>query len=155
APERNAAAEERFGVRTDVLPSETAFTPRVGFSWSIASAEQRGQSQRGFAPPLVTIRGGLGVFRGTMPSNIPGTAQAQSGLQNTESQLVCVGDAVPLPDWGAFGNDVGAIPVSCLGASTPAATGVPNITTWASDFGAARTWRGSLGLSRRFWNTWS
>src|SRR5690606_10919042 len=90
APERNAAAEERFGVRTDVLPSETAFTPRVGFSWSIAAPEQRGQSQRGFAPPLVTIRGGLGVFRGTMPSSIPGTAQAQSGLQNTESQLVCV-----------------------------------------------------------------
>lgn len=155
APERNAAAEQRFGIRTDVLPVETAFTPRLGFSYSIAAAEQRGQSQRGFAPPLLTIRGGLGLFRGTMPSSIPGTAQAQSGLLNTESQLVCVGNAVPLPDWSAYGNDLGAIPTSCLGASTPAASGVPNITTWASDFGAARTWRGSLGLSKRFWNTWS
>ncbi len=155
APERNVAAEERFGVRTDVLPTETAFTPRFGFSYSIAAAEQRGQSQRGFAPPRLTIRGGLGLFRGTLPSNIPGTAQAQSGLSNTESQLVCVGDAVPLPDWSLYGQDTGAIPTSCLGASTPAATGVPNITTWAEDFGAAKTWRGSLGLSKRFWNTWS
>src|SRR5690606_22699358 len=28
-------------------------------------------------------------------------------------------------------------------------------TTYASDYGAAKTWRASLGLSKRFWNTWS
>ncbi len=155
APERNADAEARFGVRTDVLPAETYFTPRLGFSYSIAAAEQRGQSQRGFAPPKLTIRGGLGLFRGTMPSSIPGTAQAQSGLLNTEAQLVCVGDAVPTIDWNGFSNGSATIPTACAGAATPAAAGVPNITTYASDYGAAKTWRGSLGASKRFWNTWS
>ncbi len=155
APERNTVAEERFGVRTDVLPTETAFTPRLGFSYSIAAAEQRGQSQRGFAPPLVTIRGGVGLFRGTMPSTIPGTAQAQSGLVNTEAQLVCVGDAVPTIDWSALASGAGSIPTACAGAPTPANAGVPNITTYASDYGAARTLRASLGASRRFWDTWS
>ncbi len=155
APARNAAAEEAFGVRTDVLPTETAFTPRLGFSYSIASSEQRGQSQRGFAPPKLTLRGGLGLFRGTMPSSIPGTAQAQSGLVNTESQLICVGDAVPTIDWNAFGDGTGTIPTSCVGAATPAASGVPNVTTYAADYGAAKTWRASLGASKRlgqFWN---
>lgn len=155
APERNALAEERFGVRTDVLPTETYFTPRLGFSYAVAAAEQRGQSQRGFAPPLVTIRGGVGLFRGTMPSTIPGTAQAQSGLLNTEAQLVCVGAAVPMIDWNALANGTGAIPTECSGAPTPAARGVPNLTTYASDYGAAKTWRASLGASRRFWDTWS
>lgn len=155
APERNTAAEERFGVHTDVLPSETYFTPRAGFSWSIASAEQRGQSQRGFAPPKLVISGGAGLFRGTMPTSIPGTAQAQSGLLDTESQLICVGDAVPIPDWSEYASSAAAIPTSCNGPATPANLGVPNITTYASDYGAAKTWRASLGLRKRIWDTWS
>lgn len=155
APERNAAVEQAFGVRTDLLPTETYFTPRVGFSYSLAAAEQRGQSQRGFAPPRLTIRGGAGLFRGTMPSTIPGTAQAQSGLINTESQLICVGSAVPVPTWGDYGVETSGIPTSCNGLPTPANVGVPNITTYAADYGAAKTWRASLGASKRFWNTWS
>ncbi len=156
APALNAAVEQRFGVRTDELPTETYFTPRLGFSWNVPAAEQRGQAQRGFAPPLLTVRGGVGVFRGTMPSSLPGTAQAQSGLLNTEAQLICVGDAVPNADWNAFGTNPALIPSECLGgANTPARAGVPNITTYASDFGAAKTIRASLGASKRFWTTWS
>jgi len=155
APERNSAVEQAFGVRTDLLPTETYVTPRIGFSYSIAAAEQRGQSQRGFAPPRLTIRGGAGLFRGTMPSTIPGTAQAQSGLLNTESQLICVGSAVPIPDWTDYGSETSGIPTSCIGAPTPANVGVPNITTYAADYGAAKTWRASLGASKRFWNSWS
>ncbi len=155
APELNQAAFERFGVRTDELPTETYFTPRLGFSWNIPAAEQRGQAQRGFAPPLLTVRGGVGVFRGTMPSSLPGTAQAQSGLLNTESQLICVGSAVPNADWSGFAQNTGLIPTECLGAATPARAGVPNVTTYASDYGAAKTIRANLGASKRFWNTWN
>lgn len=155
APARNDAAFERFGVRTDVLPTETAFTPRLGFSWNLPAAEQRGQAQRGFAPPRLTVRGGVGVFRGTMPSSLPGTAQAQSGLLDTEAQLICVGGAVPNADWSAFAADPAVIPAECLGEATPARAGVPNITTYASDYGAARTIRASLGASKRFWDTWA
>lgn len=157
APARNAALEQRFGLRTDVLPSETFVTPRLGFSYSIAAAEQRGQAQRGFAPPALTIRGGIGVFRGTMPATLPGTAQAQSGLANTEALLSCAGAAAPIPDWDAFAANPGLIPTSCRDGApgNPVLTGVPNVTTYASDYSAPRTVRSSLGVSRRFWNTWN
>lgn len=156
APDRNTAVEQIFGVRTDVLPSENYFSPRLGFSWTIPAKEQQGQGQRGFAPPALVVRGGAGVFRGTMPSTLPGTAQAQAGFSTTETQLSCVGDAVPVPDWNAFANDPSTIPTQCIGGnSSPIFTGRPTVTTYASNYGAAKTYRGSLGLTRRFWQTWS
>ncbi len=88
APALNQQVLDEFGVRTDRLPTQTAITPRVGFTYSIPAPEQQGASQRGFAPPLLTIRGGAGIFRGTMPATLPGTAQAESGLSNTESRAV-------------------------------------------------------------------
>ncbi len=150
APALNQDVETKFGVRTDQLPSELYVSPRLGFSFNIPAKEQMGNGQRGFAPPLLTLRGGLGVFRGTMPATLPGSAQAQSGLLNTESQLFCVGSAVPIPTWSNYLNDPAQIPSQCIdNASTPVLTGVPNITTYASDYGAPKTYRASFGLSKR------
>ncbi len=150
APERNTDAEAKFGVRTDVLPTETYFTPRFGFSWTIPAAEQQGFGQRGFAPPAVVLRGGVGVFRGTMPSTLPSIAQAQAGFSTTEAQLVCVGAAVPLPDWNAFATNPASIPSQCIdNQSTPVITGRPSLTTYADNYGAAKTIRGNLGATRR------
>ncbi len=156
APARNTDAEQRFGIRTDILPNETYFTPRFGFSLTVPSAEQQGQGQRGFQAPALVIRGGVGLFRGTMPSTLPGTAQAQAGLSTTETQLFCVGSAVPLPNWNDFANNDASIPTQCLnGESSPIFTGRPTVTTYADGYGAPKTWRGSLGLSKRFWNTYA
>lgn len=156
APARNAAVESAFGVRTDLLPRESYFTPRLGFSWTIPSGEQQGSGQRGFAPPTMVVRGGVGVFRGTMPSTLPGTAQAQSGFATTETQLSCVGGNVPRPDWNRFANDPSTIPTECTGGgSSPILTGRPSVTVYDANYGAAKTYRGSLGFSRRFWNTWA
>ena len=156
APARNTAVERIFGVRTDLLPSESYFTPRLGFSWTIPAREQQGQGQRGFSLPALVVRGGAGVFRGTMPSTLPGTAQAQAGFLTTETQLSCVGSGVPIPDWNSFANDPSAIPSQCRGGgSTPILTGRPSVTVYDANYGAAKTYRGSLGLTRRFWNTWA
>ena len=150
APALNEDVLNKFGVSTNVLPSETYISPRLGFSFNIPAPEQLGNGQRGFAPPLVTLRGGVGVFRATMPSTLPGTAQAQSGLSNTESQLFCVGGAVPIPTWSTYLNDPTQIASQCIDdASTPVLTGVPNVTTYASDYGAAKTYRATFGLSKR------
>ncbi|MEP6591295.1 MAG: TonB-dependent receptor [Gemmatimonadota bacterium] len=156
APARNAAVESIFGVRTDLLPSENYFTPRVGFSWTIPSGEQSGSGQRGFSPPALVVRGGAGVFRGTMPVTLPGTAQAQSGFSNTETQLSCVGGNVPAPNWNSFANDPSTIPTECIGGgSSPILTGRPSVTVYDKDYGAAKTYRSSLGITRRFWSTWA
>ncbi len=153
APALNQAVYDEFGVRTDRLPSETYISPRVGFSYAIASREQNGQSQRGFGPPAWTFRGGLGVFRGTMPSTLPGTAAAQSGLAGAQTQINCVGGAVPTPDWNGFLNDPSTIPTECINnASTPIYTGTPTVTTYAANYGAPKTERASLGLTRRITN---
>lgn len=149
APALNQEVLDRFNLRTDVLPTETYLSPRIGFSYSIPAKEQQGQSQRGFAPPLVTIRGGVGVFRGTMPGSLASTAQAQSGLRNTESQLFCVGDAVPTPDWTGYYDDPGTIPTACIGAATPVTYGVPNVTVYDRNYGAPKTIRASFGATKR------
>ena len=129
---------------------ETYLSPRAGFSYSIAAPEQQGQAQRGFAPPLLTIRGGAGIFRGTMPSTLPGTAQAQSGLLGAQTQLFCTGAGVPIPDWADYINHPEDIPAECVdNASTPVINGTPSVTTYDPNYGAPKTKRVSLGLTRR------
>ncbi|HEY3933419.1 MAG TPA: carboxypeptidase-like regulatory domain-containing protein [Gemmatimonadales bacterium] len=149
APALNDTVFNEFHVRTDQLPSEFYASPRIGFSYSIPRPEQQGSSQRGFAPPILVIRGGGGIFRGQMPATLPGTAQAQSGLSTAQTQLVCVGDAVPDPNWMDFATNPSDIPSECVNnQSTPVITGRPTVTTYDPNYGAPKTQRVSLGLSR-------
>jgi hypothetical protein len=150
APARNDTIFHEFGLDTHVLPTETYLSPRAGFSYSIAAPEQQGQAQRGFAPPLLTIRGGVGIFRGTMPSTLPGTAQAMSGLSTAQTQLLCTGAAVPLANWQDYITHPEDVPTECLNnQSTPVITGTPSITAYDPSYGAAKTKRASFGLTRR------
>ncbi len=143
APAYNAEAESVFGFRTDRLPSETHFSPRIGFSYTPTGGGQGG-------PPRYAFRGGFGDFRSPIPSNLVGAAQAATGLSAGETQLFCLGSAVPIPDWHAYRVDVNDIPTSCVGASSSLPTRLPGITVFDEEFGAARAWRGSLGMTRRF-----
>jgi hypothetical protein len=150
APATNEDVLNEFHVDTHVLPTETYVSPRIGFSYAIPAPEQQGSAQRGFAPPLWTIRGGVGVFRGTMPSTLPSTAQGQSGLLNAQTQLYCTGDAVPIPDWSDYINDPSTIPDECLdNSSTPVINGIPVVTVYDPNYGASKTKRASLGFTRR------
>jgi carboxypeptidase family protein len=156
APARNDVVYGEFKdingnpLDTHVLPSETYISPRAGFSYSIAAPEQQGQAQRGFAPPLLTIRGGLGVFRGTMPSTLPGSAQAESGLVGAQTQLYCTGAGVPVANWTDYINNPGDIPTECVdNINTPIISATPSITTYDAKYGASKTQRASLGLTRR------
>ncbi len=149
APALNDSIFHEFHVRTDQLPSEWYLSPRVGFTYSVPRPEQQGSSQRGFAPPLVVFRGGAGIFRGNMPATLAGTAEAQSGLSTAQTQLVCVGSAVPLPDWQEYPDNPDAIPSECIdNLSTPVLTARPTVTVYDPDYGAPKTKRLSLGVQR-------
>jgi hypothetical protein len=149
APALNDSVYHEFGLRTDELPSEWYLSPRVGFTYSIPRPEQQGSSQRGFAAPLVVFRGGAGVFRGTMPATLAGTAEAQSGLSTAQTQLVCVGGAVPIPDWQDYATNPGDIPSECINdLSTPVLTARPTVTVYDPNYGAPKTKRLSLGVQR-------
>jgi hypothetical protein len=146
-PDYNPDVETTFGRRTDNLPSEVHVSPRAGFSLFV------GESQ--FGPPPLTLRGGFGEFRGTAPAQLFATALNATGLNNGQSLLTCVGAAAPTPDWGAYLADPSTIPTSCNGGTPIFANQRRNVTVFDPSFQAPRAWRGSFGLTRRFWDRYS
>ena len=120
-----------------------------------------GQGFPGFAGAQqpVIVRGGIGEFRGTFPLTMFSSALTATGLPSGDTQLVCIGGDVPIPDWAAYTGDPSTIPITCAnggsGSGTPiGATQRPNVTVFEPDFGAPRSWRASLGVSRRFGARW-
>ena len=141
APAFNPAIDSLFSRRTDAFPTETHVSPRLGFTFTYGMQPN--------APALGSIRGGLGEFRGKAPSQLFASAADANGLVNAQSQIVCVGSTVPVPDWNAYQTDPSQVPTSCNGATQFANTR-RNVTVFSENFQAPRAWRGSLGVTRRF-----
>ena len=173
-PDYNPEIEERFGRFTDHFPTDGSISPRVGFTITLGPSllggtpdegpQRRGRGagrgargggggggfpQATGAGPFV-IRGGLGEYRGRAPTSLFSSAIEATGLPSGEIQLVCTGDDVPVPDWAAYLADPSTIPTTCADGGTPGAPGgVPNVTVFDPAFQAPRSWRASLGVSRR------
>ncbi|HYJ80214.1 MAG TPA: TonB-dependent receptor, partial [Longimicrobiaceae bacterium] len=145
APERNPQVEALFGRRTDELPHELHLSPRAGFSWRL--------SEQG--APLRQLRGGVGEFRGRAPFSLYATALDQTGLAGGEGQLACIDSLAPVPDWASYTDDPSTIPTACLGGApgSPARRGRPNVSVFADDFSAPRSWRASLGFQAQLRRT--
>ena len=62
APGRNLAVDSVFGRKTDVIPSDAAFLPRVGFSWS-PKQPPNANGGNPFGNGALRISGGIGRFR--------------------------------------------------------------------------------------------
>ncbi len=147
-PAYNPLVDQVFGFRTDRLPRETHFSPRVGFTYTVASGDDNP------GPPVITVRGGFGEFRSPIPASLASAAQSATGLSTAETQLVCIGGNTPTPDWDSYVNDPSTIPGACVGGAGPSLpTRLPQVTVFDPNFGAPRAWRGSFGLSHRF-GTW-
>ena len=146
-PEYNPEVETIFGRRTDELPGEIHVSPRAGFTLFV------GESQ--FGPPPLTLRGGIGEFRGTAPAQLFASALNATGLINGQSLLTCVGSTAPTPDWTAYLADPSTIPGACNGGTPIFANQRRNVTVFDPDFEAPRAWRASLGLNRRFRDRYS
>jgi hypothetical protein len=140
----NPQVETLFGRRTDRLPREVHFSPRVGFTWTIGGGQGR--------IPAAVLRGGVGEFRSPISEGLLGNAQSPTAAGLVESQLVCIGALAPVPDWPAWLADPSRIPEACADGSGPSVvpTRSPTVTTFSPDFRAPRAWRSSLGVQRRF-----
>ncbi len=105
------------------------------------------------------VRGGVGEFRGKAPTGLFTSALGATGLIGTESQLVCIGPATPVANWAAFLADPNNIPSVCADGGNAAgsifAQTRPNVTTFAPDFGAPRSWRGSLGVQHHLFGRYT
>lgn len=180
-PDYNPVVDSIFGLRTDRVPGDVGFVPRLGFSW--VSSKRRGKASSGNStavslPPGVTfdqippemlqyfmggnrpntqpgftVSGSLGGYRGvTSPERIAGLVDA-TGLPQTRRTLGCVGDVTPIPVWG---NDAVA-PEQCLDGtgSTSFSVNQPTVTVFDPSFRAPLSWRASLGIDGLKLHKWN
>ncbi len=147
APAFNPAVDSSFGLRTDHIPNEVHVSPRAGFTWTFGGSG---------ALAANTLRGGVGDFRSLTPTGLYSSALAAPGFSDAESQLVCIGSGVPVPDWNSYLNDPGSIPTQCTDSiSALTISPRPNVTAFAPGFEAPRAWRASFGYQRRFHTTYT
>lgn len=91
-----------------------------------------------------------------MSSNLFSQAASATGLANSETQLVCTGDAVPQPDWDNYLFNPSAIPATCVdGGNSFVPTARPSVTVFDRNFEAPRSWRASLGAQRRIFDRYN
>lgn len=159
-PAFNPAVEQSFGYRTDHVPTDFRVSPRVGFTWTLGmpqfggppgadAAKRVAVPAGGFRPPWLIVRGGIGEFRSAPSTQLVASAAGATGLPNNESQLVCIGSAVPQANWSQFVANTASIPTQCAnGEASTIPTQLPNVTVFGDDFAAPRAWRASLGASR-------
>src|SRR5207244_10877956 len=114
--------------------------PADGCTWQLVGCTK--------ASPV--LRGGLGDFLSLTPTSPYGAARGAPGLANAETELTCVGSAVPIPDWSRYAQDPSTISSQCTGAAAVTVAPHPNVTAFAPDFGAPRARRASLALLHRF-----
>jgi len=157
APPYNPAVDSLFGVRTDRIPRELHASPRIGFTWTVGGGGGgSGGAVRFGEPPGTIVRGGVGDFRGLTPSGLYSAALGAPGRSNAETQLVCVGSAVPSPDWTQYALDPATIPSQCVDtATTITITPHPNATVFDREYAAPHAWRASLGVQRRVHGTYT
>lgn len=147
-PERNQALVSAFNVRNDASPRSIAPSPRFGFNW-YPTADKGLDLLRNEAATVFrggyAIRGGVGEFRGLLPSTLLSDAIGTTGLPGSTERLVCVGPAAPVPDWPGYAGDPLRIPTTCNGGSSVFADTVPNATLVDRSFTPSRVWRATLG----------
>ncbi|CAN5910929.1 TonB-dependent receptor [soil metagenome] len=169
APASNPEVESRFGRSTSDFPSEVHISPRLGFTWIIGAQNRvngvdqapadagggRGGGGAAAVPGGVNsfgvLRGGIGEFRGKVPTGLFSSAIDATGLLSGETQLICVGSAVPIPNWSLYQSDPASLPSTCLDGTGPGqafSNTRSNVTLFDSTFAAPRAWRGSLGFQK-------
>src|SRR5947199_6842094 len=143
APPYNRAVDSLFALRTDRIPEHTRLSPRIGFMWTGGGGEDGGGG------PTI-LRGGVGDFQSPTPTALYSAALGAPGLSNAETELVCIGSAVPIPNWAAYASDPSTIPGQCADTgSTVAISAHPNVTAFARDDAPPPAGRASLGVQRR------
>ena len=148
-PAYNSDVEQLFKARNDVTPNKLYVSPRIGFSWTYGTAAQIAAFEGAVRNPRAVVRGGIGVFQSTPNANLIGNAVDNTGLATAVQQLSCVGTAVPIPDWGTYASNPGAVPEQCADGSLGSvfASNVPNVNLFAKDFQSPRSVRSNLNWS--------
>lgn len=153
-PDANTALAQSLGVRTDVSPADLGISPRIGLRWVYAKKSVGGgtsYTQFGTMRDEVrgVLRGGIGEFRGFIdPATMAGPVAA-TGLAGSTLRLLCVGDAVPTPDWDGYVAGSAGVPGACAGGLPTLADRTPGVRALDPTYRPPRSWRGNLSWSTR------
>ena len=146
APAENPAVTQAFGRSTNDWPSDFRITPRLGFTYLIWNSA---------GLPTGSIRGGIGEFRGTVPSPLVGAVRNGTGLTGSQTTLICAGPAAPTPNWSSYLADPNGIPSTCASGAPNLASTQPTVILFDPSFGAPAVWRASLGATQRVGTAWA
>ena len=145
----NPAVDSIFHLRTDHGPREVVVSPRASFGWGFGHNGTTGIPN--FGAPWGFLSGGIGEFRNDLRPGLIAPVITNSGLPDALGQVLCVGSAVPVPDFSSYMTNEGAIPTTCAaGAPSSFVSTRPNVFTIDPDFQSQRSWRGNLQLRGPF-----
>ncbi|MEP6620815.1 MAG: TonB-dependent receptor [bacterium] len=156
-PAFNSAVEAQFGRRNDRVPTPLTVSPRVGFSYTTGQSNEIAAFFGQARAPRAVIRGGVGVFTNASSSGAIGAALDNTGLPSGAQQIVCIGPAVPTPDWTLYTTNASGIPDHCADGTDGSvfANPSPSVTLFAPGYTPPRSvrsnlsWNGSI-LDARF-----
>lgn len=129
----NRMLVDTLGLFTDVAPSNTYISPRIGFTYDLAADGRR------------LLRGGVGLFYGRFPSVLYSNALLNTG--GNQLFLSCSGALAPTPDYRSYLADLTSIPTACAGGGT-AAPPTANINLFADGFDYPKNWKANLGFEQ-------
>ncbi|MDB4914586.1 MAG: hypothetical protein JWM95_2230 [Gemmatimonadetes bacterium] len=146
APAFNQTIEQLFGRRNDHVPEPITFSPRIGFSWTMGDANEIAAFFGASRTPRAVVRGGIGLFTNTLSAGTIGSALDNTGLPGGTQQIVCIGPAVPLPDWTQYASNPGGVPGQCADGTNGSvfANASPSVTVFAPGFAPPRAVRSNL-----------
>ncbi|HEX3927526.1 MAG TPA: carboxypeptidase-like regulatory domain-containing protein [Gemmatimonadales bacterium] len=171
----NPTIDSEFHRRTNHLPSDLAFSPRVGFAWLVKSRGSRvirdsrtGRTMiqdftdPGLVPGMpranigggVTLIGDIGAYRGVInPARVTALG-GQTGLASSTRVLDCVGDATPVPQWS---DPAAAVFDTCRNGTTPSAFAANQavVAVMAPGFRPPVDWKANVGLTGLYWGDWA
>ncbi|HEX9109573.1 MAG TPA: hypothetical protein VF832_20165, partial [Longimicrobiales bacterium] len=145
-PAGNALVARTFGVANDQLPTPLAFSPRLGFSWTVGRAREVSGFSGAARTPRAVIRGGVGVFASGLSTAPLAAALDNTGLADATRQLTCVGSAAPAPEWVRYELAGSTIPRQCADGSAGSvfASSAPAVSLMSKSFTGPRSARANL-----------
>jgi len=153
----NAAVQSAFGASTSHVPNTVHVSPRVGFTWYFGHEPRGGFSISQIAKltmmPTMMLRGGIGEFRGLLAPSLLSDASVANGLPGGVSRIMCIGAAVPAPQWDDYLTGAAAIPTTCAnGAPSSFSDVAPSVRLFDQSYDAPRSWRANLAWERTWHN---
>lgn len=145
-PVRNLAVEQRFGLRTDLVPSSVALLPGIGFTWTYGTLPVKLGGDPSGRESRATVTGGVSERRGALSSRLLDRVLGTAGELGGTRELLCVGAAAPVPTWQLYATNPTTLPQECAdgSASSPLAEVESAIGVYDPDYAPTRSRRASV-----------